>query len=153
MDALRSFIHQAVLENPAANIHKEFVSYYNPVDKLQLLLLGNRKTYSTDKAKIQRLEINKKKEEAAQTKTDARVALPSISAYATAKKLSQGNSSNQIPSKLASQDPANCKSPQSMDDRKRRPRKDVNYNEDSEHSSSSVEYPVEGCHTDNESDS
>ena len=61
LDALRSFIHQAVLENVAANIHKEFVSYYNPVDKQQLLLLGNRKTYSTDKAKIQRLEINKKK--------------------------------------------------------------------------------------------
>ena len=114
LDALRSFIHQAVLENVAANIHKEFVSYYNPVDKQQLLLLGNRKAYSTDKAKLQRLEINKKKEEAAQAKTDARAALPSTSANTTAKKLSQGNSSNQIPSKLASQEPANCKSPQGL---------------------------------------
>ena len=43
LDSLRVFIHNAVLENLAANIHKGFASYFNKEDSFQLLLLDNRK--------------------------------------------------------------------------------------------------------------
>jgi len=41
-----------VIENLSTSIHKEFASYFDPVQKQQLLLLGNRKVYPTEKAKI-----------------------------------------------------------------------------------------------------
>ena len=64
LNNLRDFIHTAVLENLSACIHKEFASYFHPVEKQQLLLLGNRKIYSTEKQKIERFEQSKKKDEA-----------------------------------------------------------------------------------------
>ena len=52
LNTFRDFAFTAVLENLAANIHKEFASYFNPMEEQQLLLLGNRKVYSTNKQKI-----------------------------------------------------------------------------------------------------
>jgi len=42
LDSLRDFIHNAVLENLSASIHKEFASYHHPIQNQRLLLLGNR---------------------------------------------------------------------------------------------------------------
>ena len=85
LDSLRDFIHYAVLENLAASIHKEFASYHHPVENQRLLLLGNRKIYSTDKNKIQKFELAKKKDDAARKRTEARAALPSTSSKNVAK--------------------------------------------------------------------
>ena len=60
---IKDFILPAVLENLAANIHKEFASYFNPDDNLQLLLLDNKKVYSTDKVKIKQVESKLKKQQ------------------------------------------------------------------------------------------
>ena len=87
LDDLRNFVHHTVLENLAASIHKEFVSCYHPVEKQQLMLLGNRKTYTTDKNKISRVEINKKKDDAAQKRSEARAALPSTSSIPALKNI------------------------------------------------------------------
>ena len=83
LNSFRDFVFTSVLENIAANIHKEFASYFNPMDELQLLLLGKRKIYSTDKQKIQRFEASKKKSE-------ARAALPSTSSKQSAKNSQSG---------------------------------------------------------------
>jgi len=160
LDSLKTFVQNAVLENLAESIHKEFASYYHPVEQQQLLLLGNRKTYSTDKTKIQRLESNKRKEDAIQKKSEARAALPSTSTKAASK--NQSASSKPSASAKVSQDDlptsANIKSSskksnhKASDEPKRKSRKEINYREDSGDSTSSVEYPVEGTHTDEESD-
>ena len=164
IDDVRSFIHHTVLENLAASIHKEFVSYYHPVEKQQLMLLGNRKTYSTDKNKIARVEMNKKKDVAAQKRSEARAALPSTSSKSTSKNANPVAKASAPPvsevsqssSTQASLKPSQSKAPQeplkNSKDKKRSTRKDVNYREDSGNSTSSVEYPVEGRHTDEESD-
>ena len=68
LDDLRDFIHNAVLENLSASIHKEFASYHHPHENQRLLLLGNRKIYSTDKNKIQKFELTKRKDDAAKKK-------------------------------------------------------------------------------------
>ena len=122
---LKEFVLNSLLENLAANIHKGFASYFNPVDKQLLLLLDNRKVYSTDKTKIRSLELKCQKEEAARKKTEARAKLPS-----TASKDTPANQED-LPAK-------------------RKTRQDVSYREESGDSSSSVEYPVEGTHTDEE---
>jgi len=159
LEDVRNFVFKAVLENLAASIHKEFASYFNPIQKQQLLLLGNRKTYTTDKNKIQRAEQNIKKNEAAKKRTEARAALPSTSTKLASKSqdlsinsTSQDQSelkSNQIPAAKSSnpKDGASSNKPN-----KRKSRKNINYKETSGDSSSSVEYPVEGKHTDDESD-
>jgi len=85
LDLLRDFIHNAVLENLSSSIHKEFASYHHPVENQRLLLLGNRKVYSTDKSKIQKFELQRKKDDAARKKSEARAALPSISSKNPAK--------------------------------------------------------------------
>ena len=156
---MRNFVFKSVLENLAASIHKEFASYFNPVQKQQLLLLGNRKTYSTDKNKIKRAEQNIKKSEAAKKRTEARAALPSTSTRPSSKSQDASiNSTFQDQHDLKSnQDPA-FKPSNSKDDassnklNKRKSRKNINYKEHSGDSSSSVEYPVEGKHTDDESE-
>ena len=79
LDSLRDFIHNAVLENLSASIHKEFASYHHPIQNQRLLLLGNRKIYTTNKTKIQQFELAKKKDDAAKKKAEARAALPSTS--------------------------------------------------------------------------
>ena len=154
LNSFRDFVFTAVLENIAANIHKEFASYFNPMDELQLLLLGNRKVYSTDKQKIQRFETSKKKSE-------ARAALPSTSSKQAAKNSQSGSKSNNPvspkPKQQASQEisGSNLKSSlqsSEVNDKKRSTRKEVNYKEASGNSTSSVEYPVEGKHTDDESE-
>ena len=58
LELLRDFVHNTVLENLAANIHKEFAAYFHPDEKQHFLLLGHRKIYSTDKNVIQRVELN-----------------------------------------------------------------------------------------------
>jgi hypothetical protein len=64
LDSLRDVIHNAVLENLACNIHKDFATHFNPADQLQLLLLDNRKIYSLDKTRIKTVESKCKKQEA-----------------------------------------------------------------------------------------
>ena len=157
LDSLRDFIHNAVLENLSSSIHKEFASYHHQVQNQRLLLLGNRKVYTTDKAKIQKFELARKKEEAIKKKSEARANLPSTSAKNAAKiPVDPRQTCNPLPestaSKLAAPIPSPSKATKSDSDGKRRARKDINYKEDSGHSSSSVEYPVEGRHTDEESD-
>jgi len=122
---IKEFVLNTLLENLAANIHKGFASYFNPDDKQLLLLLDNRKTYSTDKTKIRSLELRSQKEEAAKKKSEARAKLPSTASKDT---------------------------PAIQEDlpAKRKNRQDVSYREESGDSSSSVEYPVEGTHTDEE---
>ena len=78
LNDFRTFVQTAVLENLAASIHKEFACYYNPIEKQQLLLLGNRKVYSTNKQKIQRFEQSKKKDEITKKRSEARAALQSL---------------------------------------------------------------------------
>ena len=85
LELLRNFVHNAVLENQAGNSHKEFASYYHPVEKQHLLLLGNIKIYSTDKNKRVRVELKCKEDEATKKKSEARAALPSISAKSATK--------------------------------------------------------------------
>ena len=85
LDLLRDFLHNAVLENLSSSIHKEFASYHHPVEDQRLLLLGNRKIYTTDKAKIQKFELAKKKDDAIKKKSEARANLPSTSAKNAAK--------------------------------------------------------------------
>ena len=75
-DSLRNFVHNAVLENLASNIHKGFATYFNPVDQQQLLLLDNRKIYSLDRTRIKSIEAKCKKHEAIAKKAEAREALP-----------------------------------------------------------------------------
>jgi len=157
LNSFRDFVFTAVLENIAANIHKEFASYFNPMDELQLLLLGNRKVYSTDKQKILRFEASKKKSE-------ARAALPSTSSKQAAKNSQSGSkSSNPVSPKakqqvsqensgLSQQNLKSSLQSSEVDDKKRSTRKEVNYKETSGNSTSSVEYPVEGKHTDDESE-
>ena len=158
LDSLRDFIHYAVLENLAASIHKEFASYHHPVENQRLLLLGNRKIYSTDKNKIQKFELAKKKDDAARKRTAARAALPSTSSKNVAKsKIAPPAVANSSPNPTVlnptapilpvSKDVSNTKS-----EGKKRSKKEVNYKEDSGDSTSSVEYPVEGRHTDEESE-
>ena len=118
---LKEFVLAASLENLAANINKGFASYYNPVDQQQLLLLDNRKIYTMDKTKIRTLELKINKEEAARKKSQDRAALPPTSEL---------SDHQELPSK--------------------RQRKQVDYAEESGDSSSSVEYPVIGAHTDDE---
>ena len=145
---IRDFVQVAVLENLSACIHKEFASYFHPIEKQQLLLLGNRKVYSTDKQKIQRVEQSKRKDEATKKRSEARAALPPTSSKQSAKH-------SVDPSVLtkAKQDKSIKASNQSSSElnQKRSSRKEINYNEASGNSSSSVEYPVEGKHTDDES--
>ena len=61
LNDLQGFVHTAVLENLPTSIHKEFASYYHPIEQQQLLLLGNRKIYTSDKQKIQKFEQNKRR--------------------------------------------------------------------------------------------
>ena len=157
LDNIRDFAFKTVIENLAASIHKEFASYFDPVQKQQLLLLGNRKVYSTDKAKIQKYQQNKNKEEAARKKSEARAALPSTSTKQPAKdQILPRNSDASIRGSSAQskeKDKSNektLKEPGSGE--KRKVNKDVNYREESGESSSSAEFPVEGKHTDEDSE-
>jgi len=79
LENIRTFVQTAVLENLSASVHKEFVFYFHPVQKQQLLLLGNRKIYSTNKQKILKFEQSQKKDEATKKKSEATAALPSAS--------------------------------------------------------------------------
>ena len=157
LDLLRNFIHNAVLENLSSSIHKEFASYHHPIENQRLLLLGNRKVYSTNKSKIQKFELQKKKDDAAAKKSEARAALPSISSKNPAKDKptppASSNSLNDSAAKSIVQSPPAAKEvPKSNSETKRRSVKEINYKEDSGNSTSSVEYPVEGKHTDDESE-
>ena len=144
LNLLRDFIHNAVLENLSSSIHKEFASYHNPVENQRLLLLGNRKVYTSDKNKIQRFELAKKKEDAMKKKSEARANLPSTSAKNAAK-----NSANPPPAsnsfaestalKPAAPILPLSKASKSDSEGKRRARKEINYKEDSGNSTSSVE--------------
>ena len=157
LENLRDFAFKAVMENLAASIHKEFASYFDPVQKQQLLLLGNRKVYSTEKAKIQKYQQNRNKEEAARKKGEARAALPSTSTKQPAKdQILPPNTEVPLRSSSAKpkqKDNSNTKiSRKSESAGKRKVSKEVNYREESGESSSSVEYPREGKHTDDESE-
>ena len=158
LDSLRDFIHYAVLENLASSIHKEFASYHHPVENQRLLLLGNRKIYSTDKNKIQKFELAKKKEDAARKRTEARAALPSTSSKNVAKSNVAPPAVVNSPPKPTVLNPTAPVLPVSKDasnsksEQKKRSKKEVNYKENSGDSTSSVEYPVEGRHTDEESE-
>ena len=123
LDAVRNFAHKSILENLSASIHKEFASYFNPVDKQQLLLLGNRKVYSTDKTKIQRFKQNKKKDDAVQKRSEARAALPSTCSIST--KDHSTKSCAQLPAKAPK--PQESCSKDDNHEKKRRTRKEVNY--------------------------
>ena len=79
LENIRTFVQTAVLENLSASVHKEFVSYFHPVQKQQLLLLGNRKIYSTNKQKILKFEQSQKKDEATKKKSEATAAPPASS--------------------------------------------------------------------------
>ena len=156
LEDLRGFVHHTVLENLAASIHKEFASYYHPVEEQQLLLLGNRKIYSSDKNKISRVEASKKKEDAAQKRSEARAALPSTSSKPSLKNSASTKPSAQASAKASQNDSSATEKPTKAQDnsneKKRRSSKPVNYKEGSGTSTSSVEYPVEGTHTDEESE-
>ena len=153
---LRTFVHSSVLENLATSIHKEFASYYHPVEKQQLMRLGNRKIYSTDKQKIQQFEQSKKMEEATKKKSEARAALPSTSTKQAAKishpAAKSKQDSLQDNSALSQANLKSPSQPSTENDKKRSTRREVNYKESSENSTSSVEYPVEGKHIDDESE-
>ena len=93
---------------------------------MQFLLLDNRKIYSTDKVKIRLLELECQNQERTRENSAARAKLP-------------GTADRNL---LAH----NKKQPSSPP----RKRNEVNYVENSGDSSSSVEYPVIGAHTDDE---
>ena len=141
LDSLRVFIHNAVLENLAANIHKGFASYFNKEDSFQLLLLDNRKIYTMDKTKIKNVEAYCKKQDALVKNSEARAALPPTS--------------ENLLDKLPIKKPAQKQQSKSLKGGKSsgtRLRKEVCYNEQSEYSSSSVERPDFGVHTDDETE-
>ena len=141
LDSLRVFIHNAVLENLAANIHKGFASYFNKEDSFQLLLLDNRKIYTMDKTKIKNVEAYCKKQDALVKNSEARAALPPTS--------------ENLLDKLPIKKPAQKQQSKSLKGGKSsgtRLRKEVCYNKQSEYSSSSVERPDFGVHTDDETE-
>ena len=145
------------MENLSSSIHKEFASYHHPVENQHLLLLGNRKVYTSDKAKIQKFELAKKKDDAIKKKSEARANLPSTSAKNAVKNpANPPPTSNSVAESTASKPAAPILPPskavKSDSEGKRRARKEINYKEDSGNSTSSVEYPVEGKHTDEEYD-
>ena len=141
-DSLRSFVHDAVLENLASNIHKGFATYFNPVDQQQLLLLDNRKIYSLDRTRIKSIEAKCKKLEAIAKKSEARAALPSTS--------SASNNKAPAPKPSVKEQPKASESTEHS--KKTRARKEVNYREESENSTSSAESHTLERHTDDESE-
>ena len=131
---IKDFILPAVLENLAANIHKGFASYFSPDVNLQLLLLDNRKVYSTDKVKIKQVESKLKK----QQRSSARANLPHIS-----------DTNAESDSILKSSAPMPQRTPAG---KPRRRIEDSSSSSESGYSSSEILYPVEGKHTSSESE-
>ena len=157
LDLLRDFLHNAVLENLSASIHKEFASYHHPNENQRLLLLGNRKVYTTDKNKIHKFELARKKEDSMKKKSEARANLPSTSTKLSANpppiinSFAESNASKTGTSNFPASKASASNVSKSEPEGKRRARKEINYKEDSGNTTSSVEYPVEGKHTDEES--
>ena len=114
LNDLRTFVQSAVLENLASCSHKEFAIYFHPIEKQQLLLLRNRKIYSTNKQKIQRFEQSKKKDESTKKRSETRAALPSTSTKQTPKISSPAAGPMPQPVAKASQDISQNKSDSSQ---------------------------------------
>ena len=100
----------------------------------------------------------KKKEDAARKKTEARAALPSTSSRNAAKSkvappaVAHSPPNSTVLNPTAPVLPASKDASTAKSEEKKRSKKEINYKEDSGDSTSSVEYPVEGRHTDEESE-
>ena len=112
------------------------------MDQKQLLLLDNRKIYSLDRTRSKSIEAKCKKQEAIAKKSEARAALPSTSSA----------SNDKAPAPKPSAKEQTKASESTKHSKKTRARKDVNYREESENSTSSAESHTLEKHTDDESE-
>jgi len=61
LEAVRNFAHKSVLENLAASIHKEFASYYNPIDNQHFCFWGTEKCIQQTNIKFKGPKLARRK--------------------------------------------------------------------------------------------
>ena len=147
---MKNLLHSAIFQNLAANALKSYGTYTEGSTGLAMCLLDYRKLFSVDQARVQAIQnrINR---------ALARASLPRIQDDAKPSatvpeeaKLSTDSAENSNLSKAPSK--ANNNADRAPSGRLRKKISDPSSSSSSEHSpsTSEVEFPVEGCHTDTE---
>ena len=145
LQAMKNLLHTAVLQNLAANALKSFETFTDTSTELAMCLLDFRKLFTTDQSKVQPIQnrINR---------AIARAALPRVQddAKPSAKSSDDAKLSEDPVPAQASAKNANPDRAPSGRLRKKITEPSSSSSSEDPASSSEVEYPVAGCHTDTE---
>jgi len=145
LQAMKNLLHTAVLQNLAANALKSFGTFTDTSTELAMCLLDFRKLFTTDQSKVQPIQnrINR---------AIARAALPRVQddAKPSAKSSDDAKlSEDHVPAQASAKNAHPDRAPSGRLRKKITEPSSSSSSEDPA-SSSEVEYPVEGCHTDTE---
>ena len=148
--AMKNLLHSAFFQNLAANALKSYGTYTDSSTDLAMCLLDYRKLFTVDQARVQAIQnrINRKLARASlpRIQDDAKLAANEFEDAKLSEDAPENSGLAKAPAKAVNN------SDRTPSGRLRRKFSDPSSSSSSEHSASTseVEYPVEGCHTDSE---